>query len=303
MRCLRPLLGILAALATVSVMAQTPPEPTPERPKPKLPAGLGGGPQTVKAYIVTAEIEVVAPEMSASPASSPEVVALLAKLQSQPKLSSRFYLSGSISRQEILSEDFILPKGLLVMHKAGNQHYAIVDREQRTFLPMDAETVLAALEGGAGVENSQYDADVKHSTEKKKIAGLECRKSIVTVSYVSSIPFENDRVFVQVKNDIEVWHTTRIPSSAALEHLFFKFHRDKSGTVRQVLADELGFPMEINLVATQGKGQKASPGQPGSFHMVVTQVKQGTFAADDFRIPPKGYARIAKNPYFKVAAE
>jgi hypothetical protein len=303
MRCLRPLLGILAALATVSVMAQTPPEPVPEKPKPKVPAGLAGAPQMVKAYMVTAEIEAVAPEMSASPTSSPEVMALLAKLQSQPKFSSRFYLSGSISRQEILSEDFVLPKGMLVMHKAGNQHYAIVDQDQKTFLPMDAETVLAALEGGAGVENSQYEANVKHSAEKKEIAGLECRKSVVTVSHVSSIPFENDRVFVQVKNDIEVWHTTRIPSSAALEHLFFRFHRDKSGTVRQVLADEIGFPMEVNLVTTQGKGQKASPGQPGSFHMVVTEVTQGTFEADDFRIPPKGYTRIAKNPYFKVAVE
>ncbi len=40
------------------------------------------------------------------------------------------------------------------------------------------------------------------------IAGLPARKSIVTVNYVTSMPLENDRILVQQKNDIEIWHTS-----------------------------------------------------------------------------------------------
>ena len=142
---------------------------------------------------------------------------------------------------------------------------------------------------------------VRHTTEKKAIAGYPCRKSVVTVAYVSSIPFENERVFVQRKNDIELWHTTDIPSSAALDHLFFKFQRDKTGAVEKELRAEIGFPMELTLVVTQGEGTKKGPTvQPGSLHMLVTEAKEDKKLDPElFKIPPTGYQRIDKSPFFE----
>ena len=286
---------IAAVLATVPLWAQAPPTTAPATPAKKIPAGLGGGPSVVNAYLVTAEIEFQGGESEAPPSASPEAAALMKRLQGPTRLVSRYHLSGDISRQEILSEDFVLPKGTIVMHKAGDRYYAVIDPKQQTFLPLDAETVLNALEGGAGVENSQYEIKVQHQPGTKMIAGLECRHSIVNVAYVSSIPFENERVFVQQKNDIEVWHTTTIPSASALEHLFFKFQRDKTGEVRRALTAEIAFPMEVTLVATQGKRDVKAP---GSFRMVVTEALKQTLETSFFVIPPAGYRRIDRNPYF-----
>ena len=56
------------------------------------------------------------------------------------------------------------------------------------------------------------------------------------MTYVTSMPLENDRILVQQKNDIEVWHTSGLSSAAAMDHFFFKFQRDKTGEVRKTLA-------------------------------------------------------------------
>src|SRR5688500_9412695 len=137
-------------------------------------------------------------------------------------LESRVHLSHDLSRLEILSPDFVLPTGTIVMHKAGEKAYLIADPKAKTYHVMDSAGLLSALEGGAGIVNSAYDAKVTHTDEKKQIAGLNTRKSIVTVSYASTIPLENDRVLVQQKNDIEIWHTSALVSSAAMDHFFFK---------------------------------------------------------------------------------
>ena len=153
-------------------------------------------------------------------------------------------------------------------------YYVIADPREHTYVVMDSETLLNALEGGAGIVNTQYEAKVQHTDERKAIAGIPCRKSIVTVTYVSSIPLENDHVLVQQKNDIEVWHTSALVSSAATDHFFFKFQRDRTGLVQKAVSAEIGFPMEVDLVVTQGSGRKAPAPAPGSLHMVVTDVKR-----------------------------
>ena len=272
----------------------------PESQKPPRPGVLGGSP-TIAGHVLVVEFEALVPDLEAPQTSAPEAEALMQRLKAEAKVSSRFHVSGPISRQEILSTDFILPAGTLVLHEAGKRYYAIADPKVKTFIPMDSESLLNALEGGAGIENSQYEATVRHTTEKKEIAGYACRKSIVTVAYVSSIPFENERVFVQRKNDIEVWHTTDIPSSSALDHLFFKFQRDKTGAVEKELRAEIGFPMELKLVVTQGEGTKKGPTvQPGSFHMLVTEAEEDKKLDPElFKIPPTGYKRIDKSPFFK----
>jgi hypothetical protein len=168
---------------------------------------------------------------------------------------------------------------------------------------MDAEALLDVLEGGAGVVNSQYEAKVQHTDERKVIAGVPCRKSIVTVSYISSIPLENDHVAVQQRNDIEVWHTSTLVSSAATDHFFFKFQRDRTGQVQKAISSEIGFPMEVNVVVTQGSGRKSGQMAPGSLHMVVTEVrKDSRLDSELFRIPPAGYRRVDKSPYFTAGA-
>ena len=123
------------------------------------------------------------------------------------------------------------------------------------------------------------------------------------MTYVSSVPFENDRVLVQQKNDITVWHTSGLVSSAATDHFFFKFQRDKTGQVQKVVSTEIGFPMEVDIVVTQGAGKKTGTAQPGSLHMAVTEAKkEPKLDGELFRIPPAGYRRIEKNPYFAAGA-
>ena len=278
--------AVVLALATLtsSVAAQGP--------------GPAAKPQPVQAYIVTVEIEATAPEMKTPAKAAPEAEAVMGKLKSASKLQSRFTLSQDLSRQEILSTDFLLPAGTMVQHKAGDKLYVIADSKTKTYAVMDSAAILNALEGGAGIENSQYQVKVQHIPEKKTIAGLECRKSVVTVTYISSIPLENDRVLVQQKNDVVVWHTSQLVSSAAMDHLFFKFQRDKTGACQKVLATELGFPMEVSFTVTQaGSGAKAAQVQPGSFHMLVTEAKAEKMDPASFQIPPAGYQRVEKNPF------
>ena len=133
------------------------------------------------------------------------------------------------------------------MHKAGDKFYVIADPKAQTYVVMDSQALLEALEGSGGVVNTQYEARVQHTDQKKIIAGVSCRRSVVVVTYVSSIPLENDRVSVQQKNEIEVWHTSELVSSAALDHFFFKFQQDKTGVVQKTVSSEIGFPMEVNM--------------------------------------------------------
>jgi len=167
-------------------------------------AGSQPIPKAVAGYVVTFEIKALAPEMKTPAKGAPEAEALIGRLRNQTQVASRVHLHKELSRQEILSTDFVLPAGTLVLHRAGDKFYVIADPKAKTYLIMDSEGLLNALEGGAGIVNSQYDAKVTHTGEQKTIAGYPCRKSLVTVTYVSSIPFENDRVLVQQKNDIEV---------------------------------------------------------------------------------------------------
>lgn len=293
----------LAVFIALPAAAQAPPSTTPPSPKPRpsLPPSIGRQPGMVDVYVVTAEFDALAPVTNAK-GLTPEAQAILDKLRAIKHVSSRFYLVGNVLRQEILSDGFILPKGTVILHKAGDRYFAIVDDKAKTFLPVDAATVIAALEGGAGIENSQYDAKVTNTTEKRAIAGLPCRKSLIDVSYVSMVPFENEKIPVQGKNQIEIWHTAKLPSDAAQDQIFFNYNKDKTGRVRRAIATDIGFPMEVRFVVTQPGTKKAEGAQPGSFHMLVTDAKVEKMHEDLFAIPPKGYSRLQKNPYFGAAA-
>lgn len=259
-------------------------------------------PELVDGYVVTADIEALAPAMKAPGKSAPEALALMGALHDTSRLSSRFMLAQDLSRQEILSTDFILPAGTLVMHKSGDRFYVIADPKARNFVIMDASDLLTALEGGAGIVNTQYSAKVVHSDERREIAGYACRKSILTVTYASAIPFENDHILVQRQNDIEIWHTSRLVSSSVMDHFFFRFQQDKTGTCRKVVGEEIGFPMEIRFVITQQGAKKSDAIQPGSFHFLVSEVKpEKKLDAALFTIPPPGYRKLDKNPYFAAA--
>jgi len=254
--------------------------------------------QLAEGYIVTLEVRALAAEVKL-PKGAGEAKAVASSLKPDSPLVARFYLAQDISRMEVVSTDFVLPAGTLVFHKAGDKFYVIADPKSKTYVPMDSGGVLNALEGGAGIVNSQYTAKVTHTPDRKDIAGAPCRKSIVTITYASLIPFENDRILIQQKNDIEVWHTPELVSAAAMDHFFFRFQQDKTGATQKVLAGELGFPMEVNLVVTNvAEGKKASAVQPGSLHATVTDVKLSKkLPAELFQIPPEGYTRVDRNPF------
>jgi hypothetical protein len=256
-------------------------------------------PDTVEGYVITAEIKALAPELKASAKAAPEAQAVVQKLRDTTRLVGRFTLARDFSRIEVLSDDFVLPQGTLLLHKAGDRFYVIADPKEKTYVPMDSGTLLNAIEGGAGILNTEYQAKVVHSQDWKEILGVRCRKSVVTVTYASSIPFENDRVLVQQKNDIELWHTAELVSNVAMDHLFFKFQRDKTGTVQKVLEQEIGFPVELSFVVTQAGGAKKAAGpQPGSFQMRVTELrKDKKLEGALFTIPPAGFRKIERNPF------
>jgi hypothetical protein len=299
----------LAAVATtwaaVAASAQT--SHTPRSPRPDAPSASGltaspgpVAPLTVPGYVATFEVRATAPGLETSPGAAPEAQVLTSRLKGVSSVVSRVWLAQDLSRQEIVSTDSVLPAGTLVMHKAGDKFYVIADPKAQTYVVMDSQALLEALEGSGGVVNTQYEARVQHTDQKKIIAGVSCRRSVVVVTYVSSIPLENDRVSVQQKNEIEVWHTSELVSSAALDHFFFKFQQDKTGVVQKTVSAEIGFPMEVNMVVTQGTGKKS--GAPGSLHMAVTEVARASrLDASLFSIPPAGYHRTDKNVYFATA--
>ncbi len=259
-------------------------------------------PETIEGYIVTAEIQAIAPEIRSSAKAAPEAQALTGALRTVAKLTSRFTLASDISRQEIVSGDFIVPAGTLALHKAGDRFYVLADPNAKTYVIMDAADLITALEGGAGIVNTAYDAKVVHTDERKTILGFPAKKSLVTVSYASSIPFENTHMLVQQQNEIEIWHTAHLVSGAALDHLFFKFQQDRTGTVRKAVAADIGFPLEVRFVISQKGAKKGAPPQPGSFHMLVSEVKlEKKLETSLFNVPPKGYRRLERNPYFAGA--
>jgi hypothetical protein len=257
----------------------------------------------VPGYIVTVEVAAIARDLKPTGATAPEAQAMLGTLKAPTSVVSRFYLAQDISRQEIVSTDFILPAGTVLLHRAGDKAYVVADPVAKTYAVMDAEALLNALEGGAGIVNSEYSARVVHTDDKKTIAGLPARKSMVTVNYVTSMPLENDRILVQQKNDIEIWHTSGLSSAAAMDHFFFKFQRDKTGEVRKTLAQDIGFPLEVKFVVTQaGSGPKAGTVQPGSLHATVSELKkEPKLDSGLLRIPPAGYRRVDRLPFFGAA--
>ena len=209
-------------------------------------------------------------------------------------------LGRTLSRFEVVSTDFVLPAGTVVQHDAGAKFYTIADPKARTYVVMDSQLLLSALEGQAGVINSQFKATPRHTPEEREIAGYPCRHSIVTISYVASVPFESDRILVQQKCNLDVWHTARLVSDAVFDHLFFKFQQDKTGAVQKVLTQEIGFPMEVTLVVTPAEEPRKRPFSTGSFHMIVTELKEErALAPQVLEIPPVGHKRLEKNPYFQ----
>jgi hypothetical protein len=177
----------------------------------------------------------------------------------------------------------------------------IADPGAKTYVVMDVEGILNALEGGIGIANSQYRARVEHTADKRPIGGYTCRKSRLVVTYASAIPFENDTVYVQQTNDIEVWHTPDLVSSALVDHFFFKFERDKTHAVQKAVAQEIGFPMEMTMtIAPQGRGKADAAG--GLSVKVSGLTEEKKLASELFRIPPAGYRKLDRNPYFKGAA-
>jgi len=155
---------------------------------------------------------------------------------------------------------------------------------------------MKALEGGIGITNSEYAAKVTHTTEKKMIGTVSCRKSLVNVSYVSSIPFENDKLLVQQTNEIEIWHTPQYISNVLLDHFFFKFQRDRTGTVQKVVSAELGFPMELSMSIAQGSGSKATPAGVLKISLSDIHVEKH-LESELFRIPPSGYKKVERSPF------
>lgn len=293
-------LMVVAATAFAASAAAQAPAASPRT------GSLGGAVETppdVAGYIATVTIEALARDLRPTGATSPEAQAMLGTLKTPTSLVSRFYLAQELSRQEIISTDFVLPAGTIVLHRAGDKAYVVADPTTKTYAIMDAEALLTALEGGAGIVDSQYSAKVVHTDEKKEISGFPTRKSIVTVSYVTSMPLENDRILVQQKNDIEIWHTSGFSSAAAMDHFFFKFQRDKTGEVRRKVAQEIGFPLDVRMVVTQdGKGPRAGTAQPGSLRAIVTDLKkEPKLESALFRIPPAGYRRVDRLPFFGAA--
>jgi len=290
----RPRLWLsLFALAVPAAAQIATPKPQGATPHPKPPL-------TVEGYVATVEVKALAPDLKGSRKAAPEAQVVMQQLKETTRLMSRFSLSQDFSRQEVMSTDFVLPAGTLLLHKAGDRFYVIASPKDKTYHVMDSELLLNALEGGAGILNTEYQAKVKHSQEQKDILGFRCRKSVLTVTYASSVPFENDRMIVQQKNDVEIWHTSDLVSTVVMDHFFFRFQKDKTGTVQKVVEQELGFPMEVSFVVTQSGGKKASGPQEGSFQMRVTEMrKEKKLEGTLFEIPPAGYRKVERSPYFK----
>jgi hypothetical protein len=264
-------------------------------------AQMGENRSGVAGYVGTAEITALAPA-GASSTRAPETETLLGKLGSSAKVTLHVQLAKSFSRFEILSDGFILPRGTLVLHEAGARHYVIADPKAKTFVIMDAGKLVGALEGSLGVVNTEYQARARHTHEIKQIAGIPCHKAIVEVTYASSIPFESDKIVVAQKNAIEIWHAPPAVPTAALEHLLFKYQQDRTGQLKRVLSQDIGFPMEVRCIVTPAATDARQTPQAGSFEMKVTVINiDRNLDPELFRLPPAGYRQLERNPYFAAA--
>jgi hypothetical protein len=302
---------VAAAAAAVSMQAQPPragveagkasPTRTPDRPYAVTPGQTATPPPFVPGYVGQLDIEASLPVLKDGATGPPEAQALLGRLRDKAKLSTTAYLTTSLSRLEVLSTDFLLPAGTVVLHEAGSRFHVIADPREKTYVVMDVEGILNALEGGIGIANSQYKAKVTHTADKRAIGAYTCRKSDLVVNYASAIPFENSMVYVQQTNNIEVWHTPQLVSSALVDHFFFKFERDKTHAVQKAVAQEIGFPMEMTMTIAPQGGRNA--GTTGTLSVKVSGLKEEKkLASDLFRIPPAGFRKLDRNPYFKGAA-
>jgi hypothetical protein len=255
----------------------------------------------VEGYVATVEFSAIAPEGRHAPGSA-ESEALLSKLKSARQVTVRAQLAKAFSRLEILSKGFFLPPGTLVLHETGARFYVIANPVDKTFVVMDAEVLVAALEGSMGVVNSEYQARVHHSHEQKEVAGYGCHKAVFEITYASSIPFESDRILVAQKNEIEIWHTPSAIAADVLEHLLFKFRQDRTGQVQKVLAQDIGFPLEMRFVVTPASAGAGAAPQAGSFAMQVTDLKVvRDLDPGLFQIPPAAYRKLERNPYLDDA--
>ncbi len=255
--------------------------------------------KAVEAYSAALEISALAPAGKTGPGAAAEAEALVGKLRSATKVSANALLALAFSRIEITSTDFVLPAGTIILHEAGQRHYVIANPKDKTYVIMDAGGLLNAIEGGAGVVNTQYHARTQHTREEKEIAGFKCKKSILEVTYASSVPFESSSILVQQKNNVEIWHTPTAVSASALDHLFFKFRQDRTGEVQKVVAADIGFPMEIHFVVTPAQAPATAAPQPGSFELRVTELKTGHADPAVFQMPPAGFRKLERNPYLK----
>jgi hypothetical protein len=256
----------------------------------------------VAGYVGVLDIEASLPALAADGAAPPEAQSILGRLKDKAQLKTKIYLSREILRQEVLSTDSVLPAGTVILHEAGARFYVVADPKEKTFIVTEADALLNALEGGLGIVNTEYQATIKHTLEKKPCGAFNCRKSVVTVKYASAIPFENDKIYVQQANDVEVWHTPDLVSSALLDQFFFKFDRDRTQTVQKLVKTELAFPMEMTLTIQPPPTAKKATTPGGTVRMVVSELRADKkLEAELFRLPPAGYKRLDRNPYFKGA--
>jgi hypothetical protein len=256
----------------------------------------------VQGYVGTFEIDASMPSLEAGSSAPPEAQALLGRLKDKSQLKTRLYLSGALSHQEVVSTDFVLPEGTVILHEGGAKYYVLADPKEKTYVIMDAEGLMNALEGGLGIVDAEYQASVEHTSQKKQVGDFSCRKSVVTVKYVSAIPLENEKVYVQQANDIEVWHTFDLVGASMLDQFFFKFERDKTRTVQKLAATELGFPLEMTMVIAGPAAGRKTSSTGGTVHMSVGELRvEKRLDPELFRIPPAGYKRLDRNPYFKNA--
>ncbi len=72
--------------------------------------------------------------------TAPEAQAMVGALKAPTSVVSRFYLAQDLSRQEIVSTDFVLPAGTVLLHRAGDRAYVVADPGTKTYAVMDARS-------------------------------------------------------------------------------------------------------------------------------------------------------------------
>ena len=106
------------------------------------PSGTPTPPPTVPGYVATVEITALAPDLK--PPAAADTRALVVEARGGTRLDARIYLAEDLSRVEVLSTDFILPRGAFLLHKAGERFYAVADPQTKTYFAMDASRRMSA---------------------------------------------------------------------------------------------------------------------------------------------------------------